>query len=84
MFGFEPASSAGGVESKETTMSDRAARTNTIRRSSARAAAEDLHALAHAMILQARMLKAEGDLDDARALAGRARAINHLGLSYAA
>ena len=64
-------------------MSDRAART-TIRRSSARAAAEDLHALAQAMIRQAQMLKAAGDVDDAHALAGRARAINHLGLSYAA
>jgi hypothetical protein len=56
----------------------------TLRQSGAgpRAAADRLHGLARAMIRQARILKADGSHADARALAGRARALDQLGWSY--
>ena len=51
-------------------------------RFTSRSIAEDLHALARAMIRQARMLKDAGSADVAAELAGRARALNQLGWSY--
>ncbi len=47
-----------------------------------RAAAAHLLGLARAMIRQARILEADGSHADARALASRARALDHLGWSY--
>jgi hypothetical protein len=47
-----------------------------------RAFARRLHGLSRAMIRQARILKDQGASDDARALAGRARALDLLGWSY--
>jgi hypothetical protein len=46
------------------------------------AAAQDLFTMSRAMIRQARMLKAAGSPEDARRLAGRARALDLLGWSY--
>jgi len=47
-----------------------------------RTMADHFRGLARAMIGQARMLKAAGDIDLARELAQRARAFDHLGWSY--
>jgi hypothetical protein len=49
-----------------------------------RASAQELFSLSRAMIRQARMLKDAGSADDARQLAGRARALDLLGWSYRA
>lgn len=49
-----------------------------------RSTADHFRSLARAMIGQARMLKAAGDIDLARELAERARAFDHLGWSYVA
>lgn len=44
--------------------------------------ADHFRSLGRAMIRQARMLKAAGDIDLAREVAERARALDHLGWSY--